>query len=95
MRLLRVLHDLLSGLPRHAVAASSDNKAEAGAAPSEQVQLAVQLQDCFGPLLMDLPGSAACLRFGAARHWLVAARGVLLGAFLGESGATPLAPIVF
>jgi hypothetical protein len=55
-----------------------------------QRALSQEVQDRFGPLYLDLKGSGACFMFGSLRPVLWAARGVLIGIFLGECGLTLL-----
>jgi hypothetical protein len=57
-----------------------------------QLAMAVELQARFGPLFMDLRGSAACLIYAGVRPWLVSLRGLLVGAFLGGWHAQPWQP---
>ena len=83
--LLRTLQVLFGVAPTVSAEALPDGKATGVVVPSEQLQLAMalQLQDRFGALLVDLRGTAACLIFAGVRPWLVSLRGLLLGAFLG------------
>jgi hypothetical protein len=50
-----------------------------------QQVLVIQIQDRFGPLFLDFKGtSLACFMFGATKLAATAARGILLGAFVGK-----------